>query len=482
MADTVYIFGAGINRTLTDWDGHHPPLANDIFQIILKHSRFESDGPYRGNLQPVFDYINRYWKLSVEDLRTQPFDLEACFTLIDQQLREAHEAEDANTARNLIAVYSQLAFALAKLLSLFEREIHTSAEFCRLGEIIFSENAAVLSFNYDICIERAIESASGVSGVMPRSLLEPPYGRDEVSDEELTYSHHRWNLPLAYGFQFDDLKLERAGITATVAGKRFYSCPGNELYVSPVLKLHGSLNWCRQTSQRHIAAYPGTPGATLSENPEAGRTVLLYGDWEMTWLRDWNGWVLDPLIITPQQNKQFYHDIFRPIWKQAHDHLRECRRLIVGGYSFPAADFHVRKLFLEAFSDHAPEEVIVIDPDKRVADLVGTLCHFRKPVWAYRNLVEFVAVADNSNHKWSPAKKHAYLSWHSLRQFMRRQACSVQLMSGLSRQIIHELLNKDGVNWARLRRSVSDSWKYRRESVRRHAAWAARAERAKREQ
>ena len=36
----------------------------------------------------LFEYIARYWKRYIEDLREEPFDLEACYTLLQQQRQE----------------------------------------------------------------------------------------------------------------------------------------------------------------------------------------------------------------------------------------------------------------------------------------------------------------------------------------------------------------------------------------------------------
>ena len=77
MANTVYVFGAGINYSLRGVQGNRPPLAMDLFQQALSR-------PYPGYTgepswySPVFDYIQQFWKLSVEDLKSRDFDLEEC--------------------------------------------------------------------------------------------------------------------------------------------------------------------------------------------------------------------------------------------------------------------------------------------------------------------------------------------------------------------------------------------------------------------
>lgn len=79
------------------------PLAHDFFQILLTLRKFSHEGsPLQERLSIVFDYINRYWRLSPGHLKTVPFDLEKCFALIDLQFREALQEgkqEEANHLR-----------------------------------------------------------------------------------------------------------------------------------------------------------------------------------------------------------------------------------------------------------------------------------------------------------------------------------------------------------------------------------------------
>ena len=63
MADTVCMFGAGINRSIHDGNGLLPPLSTDFFQQALRHHRIRDDH-YKEKLTPVFEYIARYWKLT----------------------------------------------------------------------------------------------------------------------------------------------------------------------------------------------------------------------------------------------------------------------------------------------------------------------------------------------------------------------------------------------------------------------------------
>jgi hypothetical protein len=385
MAEIVYILGAGINYGIRDWHGNRPPLATDFFQQALKHPKTGSDR-YRERLKALFDYIQRFWKLSVEQLESTPFDLEACYTLIQLQAVEARLQKD----RDKLILLSELEYRLTTLLAEYLSELasftHSSASFRVLGNIIYAEKPAVLTFNYDTLLESTIESASPLHGKLPAFMINPTSG--ELLDEELPYSYHKWNRPLAYGVKFDDVQLHRPSVHVFASGERFYSHPDNKFYDAPLLKLHGSINWF---------AYTGIKRYSFSENEKqenrAGKTVLFSGSWWFNEPPDLFGEIIQPIIITPVLNKDLHQKpIIREIWVRAYQELLTCKRLIVGGYSFPPTDFNTRRLFLEAFSEHSPEEIIVINPDTRVVQLIKDLCHFKKPVLACRDLDEFVSL------------------------------------------------------------------------------------------
>ena len=206
-----------------------------------------------------------------------------------------------------------------------------------------------MTFNYDTIIESVIESASGLS-----DLPEPAEGR--VPDDKLSYSWHNWNRALAYGVQFHEVELQQTG-TLSVPRERFYGHPGNSLYDPPILKLHGSLNWFTHTSRR---VFPENPESyETRSNPKDGLVVLKRG---FPWVRpdfsppdDGFKWILEPVIVTPMLYKNLGGDgLIGQSWRRARWELSECRRLVVGGYSFPPTDFAVRKLFLEAFVEDPP--------------------------------------------------------------------------------------------------------------------------------
>jgi hypothetical protein len=125
MSETVYVFGAGVNRSIGDYQQLKPPLATDLFRQALRHEMLGAAG--REELEELFAYIQKYWKLSTEDLKEEPFDLEACFTLLQQQRLEAAAGADPGREEEVARVEDQLSSLLTRFLG------HIVAGRCRVG-------------------------------------------------------------------------------------------------------------------------------------------------------------------------------------------------------------------------------------------------------------------------------------------------------------------------------------------------------------
>lgn len=383
MTKVVYLFGAGINRGISDHDGVVPPLATDLFVQAMKMNRL-GDEHYLEKIAPVFEYIQKYWKLNRENLATNHFDLEACYTLLELQLNEAKACDDHDIIVKLQDTVLKLTILFAETLQEFEHSIHNSSSFKALGQIIYEENADVLTFNYDTLIESSIELASMPSG-LPPSYRGRPHDSGEISDEEVRYSHFNWNRPLSYGVKFDEVMLHRAGISTYVDGQRFYDSHSEGLYNAKILKLHGSINWFVYSGVRKYE-YGNNAGSS-----NKGKTLLSRGHWWFNEPAEKDGEIIEPMIITPTLYKNYTDNkLISSVWRQAKNSLSNCNRLVIGGYSFPPTDFAVRRLFLEAFESHSPDEIIVINPDTSVVKTIKDLSHFDKPILVCRDLDEFI--------------------------------------------------------------------------------------------
>ena len=389
MSEIVYLLGAGANQLVTDWHGLKPPLANNFFQVALRNDKFTGEH-YSNRIAPLYDYISHFWKKSRDDLQNRSFNLEDCFTMLQLQRNEAERAEDYNEYGRLAGLEFLLKSFLAEYLSEFESFAVTSDQMREFGAVVYREQPTILSLNYDCIIEAIIETASGVNTNVPQSFHGRPDEEGKVTDDELPYSHCNWNRPLAYGFKFDYVQLQRAGLSTYVEGTRFYGHPANKLYSWKILKLHGSLNWFQYLP---IRKYPSFKPAEQELPEERMREVLMIrGHWWFAEPPDLQGWILDPLIITPVLYKeQFYQNPpFLDIWRQAHEELSTCQRFVVIGYSFAPTDFFIRKLLLEAFCEKPPRELVIVNPDTSIVRTAKELSHFSKPVLVCRDLEEYL--------------------------------------------------------------------------------------------
>ena len=377
MASTTLILGAGANRSLQDEYGIHPPLTRDLFIQALADPKL-SEEKMLDQMKVVFDYIERFWHLSIEQLRERELDLEECYTLLHLQREEALASRDERQVLELWQVEYQLSFYFARCLAKFDHVYLGDGPFSYLASQVLEKKPAVLSFNYDTLLERAIESASGLKIPQFRRSIEGPLSEDDLVD-----SHFKWNRPCAYGVEFDYVQLHRAGTVDIADGREFYR--KNELYSPPILKLHGSLNWFIYSGAMIVE------GADSLRNADRkGNTIIQNHYYESPLPPQDNLEYLAPLIITPVLNKPgLRHPLISKVWYRARRELGECQKLVIVGYSFPPTDFHVRRLFREVFADHSLDELVVVNPDSGVSHLAKELCNFQRPVIVCDNLNEF---------------------------------------------------------------------------------------------
>ncbi len=111
-----------------------------------------------------------------------------------------------------------------------------------------------------------------------------------LPEEILRYSHYNYNLLLAYGFEFDIVRLYMSGNRKYELGERFYEL--NDLYSNPILKLHGSLNWVK---------FSNTPISVVHPNLNqdyVGKHIISEEYWNLYFASDLKGWIVSPNIIT----------------------------------------------------------------------------------------------------------------------------------------------------------------------------------------
>jgi len=364
-----------------------PPLAHDFFRQALRHPRFSHEAIIE-LISPLFDFIEKYWHVTRDELRDTDFDLEECFTLLELQRRDAIRSQD----QGALVSASRLEWLLMQLLLDFMSEIEhwffSSAEFQAFGKRLFLERATVITFNYDSLLESAIEAASPPRLEAIKALSARVPADNVISDEDIAYSFHEWNPYVAYKVRFDEVELLTPGITRMVEGTRYYGHARNQEDLPAFLKMHGSLGWFFHSGYRVDGVQFNGEG-----DSQTGRSVLRRGFHRLGHPNiDYaSAEILLPLIITPVLNKPYdQHPVFVTVWEQAQIELRRCKRLVIGGYSFPQTDFHVRRLLREVFSENSPEELCIINPDTTIVQLAKDLCNYKRPVMVCNDLNEFL--------------------------------------------------------------------------------------------
>ena len=393
MKEAVYILGAGVNQVVKDWDGHSPPLLNNFFNVALQKRKFMDDH-YTEQIRDVYDYIEEHFRKTKEDLANSPFDLELCFTLLAQQINQMKLEKRIDEMRGLISAKFHLESFLAEVLSDFEHFAVTSHTMRNFGRVILYEKPTIITFNYDCLMEEVLEIASGVNPSVPISFRDyrPFEEKRDLSDEMLVYSHCNWNRPLGYGFKFDEIQLQQAGVSKFVRGSRFYSPPQNQLYPKPLLKLHGSLNWFRYLPIRSFPVFPGETEPELGQ--KESEIILKNGTWWFGRPPDHNGWYIVPIVITPVLYKDEYYNQkpFRDIWETAKRVLSQCKMLVIIGYSFSPTDFSTKRLVIESLMTNDLDELIVVNPDLNVVNVAKDLCHFHGGVTWFSSLDDYLKI------------------------------------------------------------------------------------------
>ena len=366
MAKTVYVLGAGINMVVRHATrGIRPPLALNFFrQLHAGLGEAELELLFQVNSK-LYEYIEHYWKLDGYDLSEADFDLEECFTLIEYHERDAIRRQDLGDRDRLWVIKGQLTALFADLLDEISANQPPDEEGLRsLARRVLDEEAAVATFNYDTLLEQAII-------------------------EELSGRH--WDPILAYSVPFD---LFERSEEEPIGEFRSFSFSA-QAHPAPFLKLHGSLNWFRVAGSGETVQE--APDVLVEQATNLERTLVrpvgrpaMMSNRGYTFLGQ-NGTLLEQLIITPVLNKDVDQKPFAHVWRQTREEMRECDRLVVGGYSFPPSHFATRRLFLESFSGRPPDELVVINPDTSVVRRVKDLCHFEGPVSVCGNLQEYTA-------------------------------------------------------------------------------------------
>ena len=338
MSDVVFVLGAGASRAAGG------PLMNDF----LDRAR----DLYAGHLSPatklhfdrVFGAISSLQQVhSKADLDLQ--NIESIFTAFELAKvirtfpgKPCNEIEECITSlKQLIVTTIEESISFPLSASDHLRAPKGYSEFLELVKELKYErdpplSVSIITFNYDLCID-------------------------------VSFSQQQFNLQ--YG-------LEKA------CAKDFRQDDNVD-----VLKLHGSLNWARETTSQKIVAVPVTTWAKTGYKRSARGTDvnLRIGSNISNAAHAYNSdseFENQPVIVPPSWNKADYHSALSNVWERAAAHLSEAEFVFVMGYSLPLTDSFFRHLFaLGSVGDKLHRRVEVFDPGVSNNEINGIDDRFR---------------------------------------------------------------------------------------------------------
>ena len=216
----------------------------------------------------------------------------------------------------------------------------------RFREIVFEENAVIVSFNWDLVLDRLL------------------FGED--------------------------------------LGKYSYRLGGGQRSV--LLKPHGSLNWFEGKTGRFLK------GTKREEIFGRNGKTQVYAFLPYRAPVSKKERIYTPLIVPPVHLKEFDMPIFTSLWKQTVTVLSRAKRVVFLGYSMPSTDLHVQFIMRCGFHNQAEgipakgrtrtratglAEVVIVNPDqaaaKRIAAVVGPNHHCQ---WFSSPVSDWVVTAD----------------------------------------------------------------------------------------
>ena len=308
---TVYVFGAGAS-----FDAGYP-LAADMGEDLLEFMRNSKNVLF--NRAATFLEKNLPGTSNIEDLIT---NLQSRF----QELDHAQSYKDRELRWQFGIHQGKLSEALrAWLLSI---EPSPGRSYKTFASRIAQPGDVVITFNYDDSLERDLRQAG------------------------------KWNVSHGYGFPL--------GTETT---------PSDVL----VLKLHGSVNWI-------VPLFGGATGGTWLANPSSsmGDLPVIHSDDLKRFGYDepfsgctyQSGGTIQCLIL-PGRSKEFFfdtsfghefEDFWDCPWSRASNALKKADKVVICGYSLPAADQRARGLLFTKTQRQAEIEVSSGKQSKSIKD------------------------------------------------------------------------------------------------------------------
>lgn len=359
MSKLVVLVGSGATRAQAPHgcpESAIPPLDRHFFSQAHRVS------PSDPRLRSVESYIRRHYGYSTTHRTIDSFEAVASILYSDSY--------SPRTGTVAYPVLLSLVQFLSARIAATVNQLRPSMSNCLeqlMNYVIVKddpENIAVVTFNYDIQIERALRDLE--------DLLTP--GGDRI-----------FSFPGCYRLRQNDVRefinsrtlLPEADINEKSSG-------------IPILKLHGSLNW--YSGYRSI-----TPSQRQFLSPAKTRKIRI-GNIEN--IPNWPIWVSTqnsrrlrgyPMLVPPVPHKSgLFHEEINRLWSIAFDELSSADEIVVFGYSCPQSDQEAANLIRSAAGlNDSLSHVTIIDPDPRVINRFVDLTGAKSISW-HKNVDEFL--------------------------------------------------------------------------------------------
>jgi len=331
MSKTVIIIGAGVSRAAASSRtlGQIPPLDFDFFQVAKTGNYLE----YPSLIASLNEFFGDYSGTLVTSLETT-------MTYLYLKAVDSKPADKHHLA--FLKMLDLLAAVLAKTtngVKTGRRSLIYRFILSELSRLDAPEDLTVITFNYDIIVERVLEGIANTTTRKGSFFFPGCYRLDEIAS-----INRIKNSPT-----FSDVSRKHEGVS--------------------VLKLHGSMNW----KSTHTSDSP-TPTALFNPKRKINVGYNLEIEKGLTWKRARTVY-LKPIIVPPVSGKRkVMHDGIVPLWDRAAKALEQCDRVVVAGYSCPPLDIEARILLSESLRKNKDKKLYVIDPNPQTASKFVELC------------------------------------------------------------------------------------------------------------